>query len=61
MQNMTGEGSKRTWAGTEQRSVKSRATLKFFGCFYEKHETHPDPSKVGDACPTEQKRASELS
>ena len=43
--------------------VKSNS-VKFFGCVYDKHRAHPDPSKVSaikaDASPTEQRRASEL-
>ena len=42
--------------------IKSNS-VKFFGCVYDKHRAHPDPSKVSATkagSPTEQRRASEL-
>ena len=42
--------------------VKSNS-VKFFGCVYDKHRAHQDPSKVSAikaGSPTEQRRASEL-
>ena len=41
MQNMTGDYTS-SWRSQETKSN----SVKFFGCVYDKHGAHPDPSKV---------------
>ena len=49
MQNMTGDYTFKLMKVTKEHGLvlnKKKCEVKFFGCVYDKHRAHPDPSNI---------------